>query len=71
MDKKLERNIILTLAIILIILGLFGCAKPNIDANKEKPITTMDTIGNLEKIGEALGCVFASSSPACEEKKEK
>ena len=70
MDKKLERNIIWTLAIILILCGLFGCAKPKVTgdyAPKEK-ITLTDSIGNMGAIGKALGCMFGSSDPICDKK---
>jgi len=70
MDKKLERNIIWTLAIILILVGLFGCAKPKINADqppKEK-ITITDSIGNMGAIGKALGCMFGSNDPICDKK---
>ena len=70
MDKKLERNIIWTLAIILILVGLFGCAKPKINADqpqKEK-VTITDSIGNMGAIGKALGCMFGSSDPICDKK---
>ena len=65
MDKKLERNIIWTLAIILIALGLFGCAKPKIDADKKEP-TALDTIGNMDVIVDVISCTFKPSSPNCD-----
>ena len=70
MDKKLERNIIWTLAIILILCGLFGCAKPKVTgdyAPKEK-VTITDSIGNMGAIGKALGCMFGSNDPICDKK---
>ena len=70
MDKKLERNIIWTLAIILILCGLFGCAKPKVTgdyAPKEK-ITLTDSIGNMGAIGKGLGCMFGSNDPICDKK---
>ena len=69
MDKKLERNIIWTLAIILIIIGLTNCAmKPLTVISKpvEEKLLLTDTIGNMPKIVEALTCVFAPSNPACD-----
>ena len=65
MDNKFERNIIWTLAIILILLGVFGCAKPKIDADKKETVTVLDSIGNMEGIAEALGCMFTPDDPAC------
>ena len=70
MDKKLERIIIWTLAIILILVGLIGCAKPKVNgdyAPKEK-VTITDSIGNMGAIGKALGCMFGSNDPICEKK---
>ena len=70
MDKKLERNIIWTLAIILILVGLIGCAKPKVNgdyAPKEK-VTITDSIGNMGAIGKALGCMFGSGDPICDKK---
>ena len=61
MDKKLERNIIWALAIILIIIGLTGCIKPLKVISKpiEEKVLVTDTIGNMPVIVEALTCVFA------------
>ena len=69
MDKKLERNIIWSLAIILIVLGLTGCAmKPLTVISKpvEEKILITDTIGNMPKIVDALTCMFAPNSPTCD-----
>ena len=69
MDKKLERNIIWTLAIILLVLGLTNCAmKPLTVISKpvEEKILITDTIGNMPAIAEILGCMFAPNSPACD-----
>ena len=69
MDKKLERNIIWSLAIILIVLGLTGCAmKPLTVISKpvEEKLLLTDTISNMPAIAEILGCMFAPNSPACD-----
>ena len=69
MDKKLERNIIWTLSILLLVLGLTNCAmKPLTIISKpvEEKILITDTIGNMPKIVEALTCVFAPNSPVCD-----
>ena len=68
MDKKLERNIIWTLAIILIIIGLTGCIKPLTIISKpvEEKLLLTDTIGNMPAIAEILGCMFAPNSPNCD-----
>ena len=62
MDKKLERNIIWTLAIILIVLGLTSCVKPMKIISKpvEDKILLTDTISNMGSIAEALGCMSVS-----------
>jgi|TARA_B110001454_G_scaffold32749_1_gene32076 hypothetical protein len=65
MNEEFERFIIITLILILVGLGLSGCAKPKIDADKE-PVTMLDSIGNMEGIAEALGCVFAPTDEACD-----
>ena len=68
MDKKLERNIIWILAIILIIIGLTGCIKPLKVISKpiEEKVLVTDTIGNMPVIVEALTCMFAPDSPVCD-----
>ena len=68
MDKKIERNIIWTLAIILILIGLTGCVKPLKIISKpvEDKMLLTDTIGNMPVIVEALTCVFAPNNPACD-----
>ena len=69
MDKKLERNIIWSLAIILIVLGLTGCASAPLKVMSkpvEDKILLTDTIGNMPKIVDALTCMFAPNSPTCD-----
>ena len=68
MDKKLERNTIWTLAIILIIIGLTGCIKPLTIISKpvEEKLLLTDTIGNIPAIAEILGCMFAPNRPNCD-----
>ena len=68
MDKKIERNIIWTLAIILILIGLTGCVKPLKIISKpvEDKMLLTDTIGNMPVIVEALTCMFAPDSPVCD-----
>ena len=69
MDKKLERNMIWTLAIILIVLGLTSCVKPMKIISKpvEDKILLTDTISNMGSIAEALGCMFAPATCQKEE----
>ena len=69
MDKKLERNIIWTLAIILLVLGLTNCAmKPLTVISKpvEEKLLITDTISNMPAIAEILGCMFAPNRPNCD-----
>ena len=69
MDKKLERNIIWSLAIILIVLGLTSCAGAPLKVMSkpvEEKILLTDTIGNMPKIVDALTCMFAPNSPTCD-----
>ena len=69
MDKKLERNIIWSLAIILIVLGLTSCASAPLKVMSkpiEEKILLTDTIGNMPKIVDALTCMFAPNNPACD-----
>ena len=70
MDKKLERKIIWALAILLIIVGLMGCAKPKVngDYDTKEKVTITDPIGNMGAIGKALGCMFGSNDPICDKK---
>jgi len=68
MDKKLERNIIWTLAVLLLVLGLTGCAmKPLTVISKpiEEKLLLTDTISNMPAIAEILGCMFAPTRPNC------
>ena len=67
MDRKLERNIIWTLAIILILVGVFGCVSVTpITSLKTKKITTLDTISKIPTIVNILGCMFTPGSPNCD-----
>ena len=69
MDKKLERNIIWTLAILLLVLGLTNCAmKPLTVISKpvEEKLLLTDTISNMPAIAEILGCMFAPNNPNCD-----
>ncbi len=65
----MERKIILLLVLILLLLGLSGCAKPQIEHDHPKQPTTLETIGKLDAIGKVLGCMF-DPTPCQEKKKE-
>jgi hypothetical protein len=66
MDKKLERNIIWSLAMILIVLGLTGCVSSASLTLNPKKITTLDTVANMPSIINILGCMFAPQDPSCD-----
>ena len=52
---------------MIVCLGIFGCAKPKVNADQKKH-TTIDTIGKLDSIANILGCMFGSSDPICDKK---
>ncbi len=56
MNKEFERYLIIFL--LLILIGLSGCAKKHIEADHPKQPTTLDTIGKLDAIANVLGCMF-------------
>jgi len=62
-DKKLERNIIWALAIILIFIGLTGCQ--SIKKPIKQPLTLTDSVTIMKDFGTALGCAFAPEEPVC------
>ena len=67
MSKEFERYLIVFL--LLILIGLSGCANKYITADHPKQPTTLETIGKLDAIANVLGCMF---DPApCQEKKEE
>tara|TARA_B100001094_G_scaffold188278_1_gene182475 strand:+ start:137 stop:358 length:222 start_codon:yes stop_codon:yes gene_type:complete len=62
MNKELERYLIIIL--LLVLIGLSGCVQKTIsptviEPEKEKPSTITDSIGKMEGIANALGCMFA------------
>ena len=70
MNKELERYLIIFL--LLILIGLAGCVKKEvttsnnpklpdtvIEPKEEKPSTITDSVGKMEGIANALGCMFA------------
>jgi|ETNmetMinimDraft_30_1059905.scaffolds.fasta_scaffold164490_2 hypothetical protein len=63
-DKKLERNIIWALAIILIFIGLIGCQSINKKPIKQ-PLTLTDSVTIMKDLGTVLGCVFVPEEPVC------
>ena len=66
MSKEFERYLIVFL--LLILIGLSGCAKKHIAADHPKQPTTLETIGKLDAIANVLGCMF---DPAPCQKKSK
>jgi hypothetical protein len=60
----MERKIIILLTLILIGIGVSGCAKPKIDQDP----ADQPAVANLEGIANVLGCMF---DPApCQDKKD-
>tara|TARA_E500000178_G_scaffold301650_1_gene310650 strand:- start:241 stop:456 length:216 start_codon:yes stop_codon:yes gene_type:complete len=66
MSKEFERYLIVFL--LLILIGLSGCANKYITADHPKQPTTLETIGKLDAIANVLGCMF---DPAPCQKKSK
>ena len=66
MSKEFERYLIIFL--LLILIGLSGCANKYITADHPKQPTTLETIGKLDAIANVLGCMF---DPAPCQKKSK
>ena len=66
MNKEFERYLIIFL--LLILIGMSGCAKKHISADHPKQPTTLETIGKLDAIANVLGCMF---DPAPCQKKSK
>ena len=66
MNKEFERYLIVFL--LLILIGLSGCANKYITADHPKQPTTLETIGKLDAIANVLGCMF---DPAPCQKKSK
>ncbi len=56
---KFENKIIILLIALLIAIGLTGCGVKQINTTQEEPPTLIDTVGKMEGIGMALGCMFA------------
>ena len=73
MDKKLENKVLWSLVLILVLIGLTGCGvKPLkvLEKPVEKKITTIDTIGKLPSIAQALVCIMVPNDSSCQ-KNEK
>jgi len=59
-----------TIVILLLVLVFAGCTKPN-TAIKTKPVKSTvvtDSVGNMESIANALGCMFAPET--CPKRKD-
>ena len=66
MNKKTERNIIWTLAFVLIFVSLVGCvATPTANLTPKKP-TLIDSVIIMKDLGTVLGCMFGANDPACQ-----
>lgn len=66
MNKEFERYLIIIL--LLVLIGLSGCVQKTIsttapdtviETKEEKPSTITDSVGKMEGIANALGCMFA------------
>lgn len=68
MSKEFERYLIIFL--LLILIGLSGCAKKHIAADHPKQPTTLETIGKLDAIANVLGCMF-DPTPCQKKSKEQ
>ncbi len=47
--------------VLIICIGLFGCGVKQIkhqEPKQKEPITTVDTIGNMDAMVGVLGCIF-------------
>ena len=69
MNEELEKWIIMCCVLILIMVGVVGCAKPQVMHDQPKQPTTLETIGKLDAIANVLGCMF-DPTPCQEKSKE-
>jgi hypothetical protein len=67
MNKELERYLIVFL--LLILIGMSGCAKKHVEMDHPKQPTTLETIGKLDAIANVLGCMFDPTP--CQKKSEE
>ena len=47
--------------VLIICIGLFGCGGKQIkheEPRQKEPVTTIDTIGNMDAMIGVLGCIF-------------
>jgi hypothetical protein len=69
----MENKIITILFILLLIIGLTGCGVKQIKPTEDSKPNFLQSVGKMEGIGLALGCMFAPQD--CEDivqnKKEK
>ena len=71
--EKYENKIITILIIVLVGIGLSGCGVKQIKPTEDSKPNFLQSVGKMEGIGLALGCMFAPQD--CEDivqnKKEK
>tara|TARA_B100001094_G_scaffold264741_1_gene266834 strand:+ start:182 stop:412 length:231 start_codon:yes stop_codon:yes gene_type:complete len=67
MNKEFERYLIIFL--LLILIGMSGCAKKHVEMDHPKQPTTLETIGKLDAIANVLGCMFDPTP--CQKKSEE
>lgn len=67
MNKEFEKY---TIVILLLVLVFAGCTKPNTEIKTKPAESTVltDSVGNMESIANALGCMFAPET--CPKKKD-
>ena len=55
----MENKIITILFVVLIMIGLSGCGVKNMTKVETEAPTVLESVGKMEGIGMALGCMFA------------
>tara|TARA_Y100000114_G_scaffold51853_1_gene47341 strand:+ start:451 stop:666 length:216 start_codon:yes stop_codon:yes gene_type:complete len=55
---KLENKIATILFVVLLVIGLSGCGVKQINTMETEAPTVLESVGKMEGIGMALGCMF-------------
>ena len=55
----MENKIITILFVVLILIGLSGCGVKQMNKIETEAPTVLESVGKMEGIGLALGCMFA------------
>tara|TARA_B100000214_G_scaffold93766_1_gene64872 strand:- start:260 stop:559 length:300 start_codon:yes stop_codon:yes gene_type:complete len=56
--RHMENKIITILFVVLILIGLSGCGVKNMKKVETEAPTVLESVGKMEGIGMALGCMF-------------